>query len=140
MGTLDIVKLFALCETDHSAILSEAFFEPQVIPPFHSNQVTEPHVRQLMDSNFVPLLKVEEGLFFSWSHEGISHYHNANVLHAINSELRDKDHVIFLEREWTREVFLKIVNGNLNCPKSFLWLCKCHFSFSAIDLHWNSEF
>jgi hypothetical protein len=75
-----------------------------------------------MHSNFVPLLELKEGLFFSRSHKGISHYDNAYILHPIDAEFRNEDHVIFVEWEFALEVVLKEVDCNLDSAETLFSL------------------
>jgi hypothetical protein len=71
-----------------------------------------------MHSNFVPLLVLKEGLLFCRPHEGISHDDDTYILHPIDAEFRDEDHVILVEWEFALEIVLKEVDCNLYCVES----------------------
>ena len=135
MRILDIAKLLTFSKADHCAIFSKAFFEPKIIPPFHGYQVSKPHMWKFMHSNFIPLHKFKESLFLLWSHESISHNNYANILHSIDPEFRDKDHVVLLERERASKILLKKLDCNFNCAKPFLRLSQLPLRFSAINFH-----
>jgi hypothetical protein len=59
--TFNVLEGLTLSKTNTSAILSEAFLEPEIIPPSHSDKVSEPHMRQLVYCNLKPHLEFEEG-------------------------------------------------------------------------------
>lgn len=67
-----------------------------------------------MHCNFIPLLILKKSLLFGRPHKGIPHYDNTDILHPIDAELRDKDHVILVEWEFALEIVLKEVNCDLN--------------------------
>ena len=92
-----------------------------------------------MHSNLIPLHEFKESLFLLRSHEGISHNNNTHVLHSVDSEFRDKYHIVFFEREGTRKVVFKKFDCNFNSAEPLLRLCQLSLSFSAVNLHWNFE-
>jgi DNA-binding cell septation regulator SpoVG len=75
-----------------------------------------------MHSYFIPLHEFKEGLFLLRPHECISHNNNADILHSIDSEFRNKDHVVLLEREGTTKILFKKFDSNFNCAEPFLRL------------------
>ena len=75
-----------------------------------------------MNSNFVPLLVLKEGLLFGWPHKGISHDDNTYILHPIDAEFRDEDHVVLVEWEFTLKVVLEKVDCNLYGAKTLFRL------------------
>jgi len=75
-----------------------------------------------MDGDFIPLLEVKEGLLITWPHKSVSHNDYAHVLHTIDTEFGDKDHVVFFEREFARKVGLEKVYGKLNGTETLVWV------------------
>lgn len=100
---LDIIKVFALFKTHACAIVCKALLEPEIIPPVHGHKIAKPHMRQFMDGNLNPHLLIEISLFIRRDQEGVSQDYKAHVFHATNSELWNKDLIIFGERERARE-------------------------------------
>lgn len=132
---LNVAEFFTFSKAYHGTILSKALLKPKIIPPFHCDQVSEPHVRKFMHSNLIPLHEFKEGLFLLWPHKGVPHNNYANVFHTVDSKFRHEDHVILLERERASEILLEKVDGNLDSAESFLWLRQFSFRFPAINLH-----
>lgn len=102
-GILDVAKVFAFFQTHAGAVISETLLEPEIIPPFHGHEITEPHVRELMHCNFGPHLSFKIGHLARCCEECISHDNETNIFHAADAKLRDKDLIVLLEREGTTE-------------------------------------
>mmetsp|Transcript_36497 Transcript_36497/g.65277 ORF Transcript_36497/g.65277 Transcript_36497/m.65277 type:complete len:253 (+) Transcript_36497:1970-2728(+) len=80
--------------------ICEALIEPQVIPPGHGDEITEPLVGQLVADH------TADPLFHAGGHRGLvakqCHLTVGNqppVLHGASSEVRDRDHVTLWQRE-----------------------------------------
>src|SRR5213593_1250591 len=69
----------------------EALVEPDVVPPFHRDQVAEPHVSNLMSNNpSYRLLRPDAGILVDM-HENLAIGYRAPVLHRAISKLWDSD-------------------------------------------------
>ena len=77
--------------------LGERLVQPQVIPPAHGHQVTEPHVGQLMEDGVVPGLQLAGGDAGA-EQVLVTEGDAARVLHGAEVELGHEDLVVGVER------------------------------------------
>ena len=81
----------------------EGLVEPQVIPPLHGHQVTEPHVRQFVQDGIrAALVLVVRGL--GRKDVLVTNCYASGVLHRTGVELRHEDLVIFAKGVGKAEV------------------------------------
>ena len=78
--------------------LREGLVEPQVVPPPHRDQVSEPHVRHLVQDDHGP--RLASGIGHPGPEDGrlLAEGHQAGVLHRTEVELRDRHLVVLAER------------------------------------------
>ena len=76
--------------------LGEGFVEPQVVPPLHGDQVTEPHVRQLVQDRVRTSLHLSLGGTRA-EHVGVAEGDAARVLHGARVVLGHEDLVVLGE-------------------------------------------
>jgi hypothetical protein len=139
ISILHELELFALSEADESAVVCEALFKPQIVPPSHRGQIAKPHVRELVNCHLIPHLVLQESLFFIGSQESVSQNYETHIFHATYSELWHKYLVVLLEREGTRVKVLKEVYCYLYRFKSLIGIYILNLRFTTVDLHGNSE-
>jgi hypothetical protein len=89
--------------------VSHRLLQPQVVPPFHGNQISKPHVSQLVNVyDEMPEL-VHPGHLILRPNERVGHTNHANVLHARDSELRHVHDIVLFPRKFSRKiVFIKL--------------------------------
>ena len=75
----------------------EALVEPKPVPPFHRDQVAEPHVRHLVQDRRSRLLALLQRLRRAGD-VALAERHGADVLHRALVEVRHDDLVVLLER------------------------------------------
>ena len=85
-----------LCKSQVAHELSEGFVEPQVIPPLHGDQVTKPHVSELVEDRIRTSFKVS-GCGTSTEDVLITESHAACVFHCASVVLGNEDLVVGLE-------------------------------------------
>ena len=75
----------------------ERFVEPQIVPPAHGDEVTEPHVRHLVQDHFGPVEALNLRRWVAEDHplrEGDA----SDILHRAHVELGHEDLVVLVER------------------------------------------
>jgi hypothetical protein len=83
------------CDKGHKG--GEAFIEPEIIPPLHSDEVAEPHVRQLMEIGTGETQSFSKRWNFSTEQVTFVVCDTTNILHRAKVMLRHKDLVILVE-------------------------------------------
>lgn len=86
-------------------IISETFIKPEIIPPYHSNEVTKPVMRQLMSKSYCKFKIVILCWVFKQQFLLIV-CHKPSIFHCPVSKISHKNLVIFLEGEKLRKVKL----------------------------------
>ena len=86
--------------------LGEGFVQPQIVPPAHGHQVSEPHVRHLVQDRVGALL------VRSLSHAGpeyviLQERHATSIFHRAGIELRHEELVVLREGVGNLELFLE---------------------------------
>ena len=84
------------CGGQGGGVFSEAFVQPQVIPPAHGDQVAKPHVSKLMQDGDHATLTDGVGDFGA-EDVCLGEGDAARVLHCTCVELRDKELVVLVE-------------------------------------------
>lgn len=68
------------------------FIEPDVVPPFHCDEISEPLVCELVrDDNGDPLLGDDRGLRFGKEKRGLAVGDQAPILHCAGTEVGNGD-------------------------------------------------
>lgn len=91
---------------DTSAEISETFFEPQVIPPFHSSKVAEPSMGKLMQVDVVVTERRHVSHLILWKQQSVSERSSPYVFHISDKEFRTVDDIVFGKGEFTVEKVL----------------------------------
>ncbi len=86
-------------------VFGEGFVEPEVVPPAHGHQVTEPHVGEFVQHGDGPALDLRAGDFAA-EDVAFEDGHRAGVFHGAGVELGHKQLVVLLER--VREAELRL--------------------------------
>ncbi len=77
--------------------ISKTFIQPQIIPPIHSHQITEPMMSQLMGQSVRQLIVIILSRK-SQQRQLLRKCNQTCILHRITRIISDPDHIIFLER------------------------------------------
>ena len=85
--------------------LREGLVEPEVVPPLHRDEVTEPHVGELVQDRDDPALLDRVG-HLGAEHVRLGERDRARVLHGASVELGHKQLVVLLKRVRVGEVLL----------------------------------
>lgn len=91
-------------------ILGKALIKPQIIPPFHRNQIPKPMMRHLMH-NSIP--KTDHLLSRDRILENVQviQSYNPCILHRSPFVLMSKNLIIFAKGVWISEIFLEKFHG-----------------------------
>ncbi|OAD61535.1 hypothetical protein WN48_00046 [Eufriesea mexicana] len=65
----------------------EAFVQPEVVPPFHGDQIAEPHVRQFMGDCQADTFHVHTGTVLAVKQLCLAECDQAPVLHGTSREI-----------------------------------------------------
>ena len=79
--------------------ICKRFIEPEVIPPFHGNKITKPHVRQLVSNHDSNILAVVEGRFLVREHRNLTKSDETPVFHRASFEIWYRKEIHFRKRE-----------------------------------------
>ena len=91
--------------------LGERLVQPQVVPPAHGDQVTEPHVRQLVQDRVGALLVLEVGDLRPEDVVRLGVRDAAEVLHRAGVEVRHPELVVLGQRVTHAELLLEEVEA-----------------------------
>ena len=83
--------------------------QPKVIPPFHGNKVSKPHVRKLMLNNDTKEGKLRHTHFFGLAHNSITVSNTSHVFHGSIFIIRTHHMVHLWERIPFAECFLVVI-------------------------------
>src|SRR2546425_3881137 len=82
----------------------EAFVKPEVIPPFHRDEIAEPHVSNLVRDHLSDALLRRGARVLVGMQQNLSEGYRAPVLHRPISKLRDSDQVELRQIIWNTEI------------------------------------
>src|SRR6267143_1911147 len=91
----------------------EALIQPKIVPPFHSDEIPEPHVSNFMRDNFSDALLRRGTRVLVRMQQDLSKGYRAPVLHCPISELWDSDQVKLGQIIGNAEIFLVEFEGFL---------------------------
>ena len=126
------------CEERHER--GKRFIKPEVIPPFHCNEVAEPHVCQFVQICNRELEALSEGWCFASEKIVLVECDTTNVLHRSKVVLRNKNLVVL--SEWvgdSKKVFVES-HAALSNSKHFVMVDRLNQSFTGVDFHgWHAR-
>ncbi len=93
--------------------LGERLVQPQVVPPAHGDQVTEPHVGQFVQDRVGPLLVLEVGDLRAEQVVRLGVRHAAEVLHRAGVEVGHPELVVLRQRVAHPELLVEEVEALL---------------------------
>lgn len=124
-----------LTHAGHGAEVGEALLEPEIVPPFHSCQVTEPHVSELVQVDVGMHLVGRHGPFIGWLQHIVSEGDRADVLHSADAELGHVDHIILGEGEILAEELIVKPDSFADQLEHFRCVKVLSFTLSGEDSH-----
>ena len=96
-----------LCSGQGGGILCEAFVEPQVIPPAHSDKVTKPHVGKLVQDGHYATLT--DGVsYFGAENVSLGESDTSRIFHGTGVEFGYEKLVVFVEGVGVVEFAFKV--------------------------------
>ena len=116
--------------------LSEGLVQPQVVPPLHGDQVTEPHVRQLVQDGDRAAL-TQRLSHLGTEDESLQEGHAARVLHRTGVELGHEQLIVLLERVGGLELVLVELEALTGQLKHVLSVHERHEGLAGVDSQRN---
>ena len=127
----------ALGEAHEGHEICEGFLEPEIVPPVHGHEVSEPHVRQLVQSDVGQ--PEPEGIchLVGWLNKHIVVGYTPRIFHAANSEFGEEDLIILGERVLDTEELLIVLHADLCDSQHLLGIKVRGLALTGIDSHWD---
>lgn len=125
---------FGLAKIRHEG--GEGLVQPEIVPPFHGDEVAEPHVAKLVQVCIAEASCLLKSLLLSSEKVNLVIGHASHVLHGTGIELCDKDLVIFVEWIAASKQISVELNASLGSKEHLLVLDVTHDGLPTIDPHW----
>jgi hypothetical protein len=109
-----VLSVHSLGKGDTAEEVGETLLQPEIIPPHHRRQVSEPHVGELVQVNVV-MNSLDDVVELVCRHQNsISEGNSTDVLHGRDSKLRTVDDVVLVEWEGAIEQFTVVLHALSN--------------------------
>lgn len=117
--------------------ISKTFFQPKIIPPFHSCQISEPSVGKFVKMHkIMPKIHVLGHFVLRYKHS-IRKSCASYIFHSSDSKFWTVNDVIFRKREQGVKQFRIVSYALGDCSKNQIRIDKIYFRFSCKNTHWN---
>lgn len=134
-----LLKLIELCLTQVRHERGERLIEPEVIPPFHGDEVAKPHMTELVQVCVAESGSFLESLLLTSEEICLVVGNTANVFHGSCIELCAEHLVILVEWVRTAKKIGVKLDTSLGCKEHLLMIDIVHTRLSCIDSHrWHT--
>lgn len=129
-------ELWCLGQSKERHISGKRLVQPEVIEPFHGNKITEPHMRQLMESGGHLHKPLSQSNRLATIQSNLIIGDTSYVFHTARVGLRGKDLIVFVEWVWSTEEVVVIFHA-CHCYLKYLFMVDGGKNrLSSINTHW----
>lgn len=135
-----VFEKVALGEANACTKVSKGLFKPQIVPPLHCDEISEPHVCQFVH-NDLPVQHLSLfGVIFGVQNHTIRQTDHTNIFHASYAKLRHVNLIIFGPRKFAVKQGLVVLDRIVDYLKLESGVDAFEFGSSTVDFHGCFQF